>query len=280
MPRKLYIYNSIVRSLTRLVAREGFLDQCELWRSHGNSGEFMTDIYDGQHWKDLQKFNEPPFLEIPGNLMLMLNVDWFQPFKHTTYSAGVMYLVIQNLPRTLRFKPENILLVGTIPGPKEPNLDIDSYLKPMVNELIELWNGIQIDAPHSVLGSRRIRAALACISSDLPATRKVCGFYGFRAKHGCSQCLKEFLCESFSDSPDYSGFDRNLWPSRDMENHRREANKARSASNATSRDAIQRKFGLRYSELLRLSYFDIVRCHLIDPMHNLFLGTAENLLTL
>ena len=33
---------------------------------------------------------------------------------------------------------------------------------------------------------------------------------------------------------------------------------------------------LRYSELLRLSYFDPIRGHAVDPMHNLFLGTAKH----
>lgn len=57
----------------------------------------------------------------------MLNVDWFKPFKHTVYSVGVIYLVIQNLPRTVRFKPENIIIVGTIPGQNEPKLTISTY---------------------------------------------------------------------------------------------------------------------------------------------------------
>ena len=32
-----------------------------------------------------------------------------------------MYLTILNLPRKIRFKQENVLLIGLIPGPKEPN---------------------------------------------------------------------------------------------------------------------------------------------------------------
>lgn len=63
------------------------------------------------------------YLGIPGKLLLMLNVDWFRPYKHTVYSVGVIYLVIQNLPWTLRFKPE-IIIVGIIPGPHEPKLTI------------------------------------------------------------------------------------------------------------------------------------------------------------
>ena len=47
-----------------------------------------------------------------------------------------------------------------------------------------------------------------------------------------------------------------------------------------AREQIERQFGIRYSELLRPPYFDVVRCHLVYPMHNLFLGTAKKLLTL
>ena len=79
----------------------------------------MSDVYDGNFWRDWQSF-----VAIPGNLLLMLYVDWFQPYKHMPYSVGVIYLVIQNLPRTLRFKAENIIIVGTIPGPREPKLTI------------------------------------------------------------------------------------------------------------------------------------------------------------
>ena len=37
-------------------------------------------------------------------------------------------------------------------------------------------------------------------------------------------------------------------------------------------------FGCRYSALLDLLYFDPVRMSIIDPMHNLFLGTAKHVL--
>ena len=55
---------------------------------------------------------------------LMLNCNWFQPFHHTQYSIGVIYLVILNLPRTIRFKPENIIIVGIISGPSEPTANL------------------------------------------------------------------------------------------------------------------------------------------------------------
>ena len=99
----------------------------------------------------------------------MLNVDWFQVFKHSSYSIGMIYLVIQNLPRELRYKPENILIVS-------PKLMINSYLKPMVDELLNLWKGVQLKCNNSILGYRTIRVAIGLICSDIPATRKLVGF--------------------------------------------------------------------------------------------------------
>ena len=91
-------------------------------------------------------------------------------------SVGVIYLVILNLPRKIRFKPENIIIVGAIPGPREPKLT-NSYLKPMVDEMLVLLEGISIESPRSVLGAQTVRVALCCICSDIPATRKLCVFF-------------------------------------------------------------------------------------------------------
>ena len=44
---------------------------------------------------------------------------------------------LQNLPQNLRYKPENIIIVGIIPGPAERKKTINSYLTPLVNELKE-----------------------------------------------------------------------------------------------------------------------------------------------
>ena len=51
----------------------------------------------------------------------MLNIDWFNPFKHTQCGVGVMYVSCSSdeYPMT---KIENVLIVGLIPGPSEPSL--------------------------------------------------------------------------------------------------------------------------------------------------------------
>ena len=89
-----------------------------------------------------------------------MNVDWFKPFERSTYSIGVIFLVVQNLPLSLQFKLENIIIVGMIPGPKEPKITINSYLKPMIDEL---WDGVDMCTSGSVFVRKFVRAALGYI---------------------------------------------------------------------------------------------------------------------
>ncbi|OAD78516.1 hypothetical protein PHYBLDRAFT_163625 [Phycomyces blakesleeanus NRRL 1555(-)] len=49
----------------------------------------------------------------------------------------------------------------------------------------------------------------------------------------------------------------------------------KEAKNAAEHTRLERSNGTRWSQLHLLTYFDPVRCTIIDPMHNLFLGTAK-----
>ena len=94
---------------------------------------------------------------------------------------GVLYLAVINLPRSIRFKWENVIVVGVIPGPSEPKLTINTYLRPCVRDLLKLWDGVILQEN----GTKSIfKAALVCTSSDVPATRKMGGFLGHNAKKG------------------------------------------------------------------------------------------------
>lgn len=53
----------------------------------------MADVYNGKIWADVQYVKGQPFLAETNNFALMMNVDWCQPFKHSPYSVGVIYLV-------------------------------------------------------------------------------------------------------------------------------------------------------------------------------------------
>ena len=92
---------------------------------------------------------------------------------------------------------------------------------------------------------------------------------------GCSKCYKTFERKGFNDKPDYSGWDYSNWVKRDGLQHKRDALETLRKQTKTSRAELESKTGVRYSELFRLPYFDPIRFHVIDPMHNLLLGTAK-----
>ena len=127
----------------------------EEWRTRNNEVN-VSDIYDGRIWEQFQVVDGIPFLQVPYNYALTLNVDWYQPFKHTQHthsSIGVMYLALTE--REIRFLPENT------PGPHEPSKHINTFLTPLVKEFLLLWSGVVLD----INGGQSVfvRAGVACL---------------------------------------------------------------------------------------------------------------------
>ena len=88
----------------------------------------------------------------------------------------------------------------------------------------------------------------------------------------------EFSTHRFGEKPDHSNFNRQEWIPRNNHNHRLNASKHRLAKTKAEQVVIERSTGVRYSVLLQIPYFDAPRMCIIDPMHNLFLGTAKKML--
>lgn len=259
--------------------RPTFYLNCQHWRSRSSEQNVLSEIYDGRIWKEYQYVEGVPFLAAPCTFGFILNVDWFQPYTHTVYSVGVIYLTIMNLPRTLRYKRENIIIIGIIPGPSEPAHDINSFLHPLIDELLHFRSGIKlrVHAPSGYI-EENVKCALLCISCDLPAGRKSCGFLSHSARLGCSRCLKEF--PGGVGSQDYSGFDRQQWSPRTDKEHRLNVHKIKECKTITEQRKAESTLGCRYSVFLDLPYFNAPRFLIIDPMHNLFLGTGKRMITL
>ena len=140
-PFKTFCYRSIIESVRELCARSGFLQKCESWRNRVIEDGVFMDIYDGHVWKDFMAPSGLNFFGEPHNLGQMLNVDSFQPYKHTQYSVGVIYLVVMNLPQSEHFL-HNAIICTIIPGPSEPKLTINPFMRRMVKELRVMERGV------------------------------------------------------------------------------------------------------------------------------------------
>ena len=124
--------------------------------------------------------------------------------------------------------------MGVIPA--EPSKVINTILDPLVDDLLKLWNGVLMKSPTN--NTVVVRVALICVTCDIPAPRKVCGFVGHRARRACTKCLKEFPTAAFGDQPDYTGFNRESWPIRTNATHRQHALRHRSCQTISSQKEI------------------------------------------
>ena len=274
-PLKVFPYNGLVSAIRHIIQRPDMLTHCNQWPLRvSKNATCLLDVYDGDVWKEFLCVQGRPFLSQSNTLALVLNVDWFRPFEQSQYSVGVIYFTILNLPREVRYLPKNIIVVGIIPGPKEPEKVMNTFLQPLVADLQALWEGIYMSTPSQSLPVR-IRAALLCVSCDIPACRKVCGFLGHNANLSCSKCLC-FFPGNVANGFDYSGYNVLQWLPRSLSCHLENAKESKQAPTATAKRSLESQHGARYSALLDLPYFDVVRQHVIDPMHKLFLGLAKH----
>lgn len=205
----------------------------------------------------------------------MLNFDFFQPMKHRKdYSVGVLYLVNLNLPRNIRFNWENVIVVGIIPSMDSEPKNLNEFLQPSIKELQCLWKGVRLKSRASSF-PLTFRAAVLAISADIPAVQKICVFKGHSGHRGCSRCLKVFP-GGFGEKKDYSGFDRQNWLQTTGKDHIKIAEKMKRSKTISEQKQLSKQHGIsHWSALLKLEYFDVVRFCTVDPMHNLFLGTAK-----
>lgn len=275
-PHMTYCYIDLKTSLQQLLLDPEFINSCTLWKTRDESTGTLRDIYDGRVWKKFLNYDDTPFLNDDNSFAFMINVDWFQPHKHLSYSVGAIYLSVLNLPRKLRYALKYICLIGIIPGPKEPELTVNSYLAPLVKDLKEFWIGTDLYITTTGCHSK-VRCAVICCSCDLPAGRKVCGFLAHSAALGCSKCKKRFSAiGECSITRDYSGFERSDWELRTNFSHREDVQKLSQCLSKTALKSKESQLGCRYSALLDLDYFDPPVMLVIDPMHCLFLGIAKH----
>ena len=134
-PYMSYCYLSLKYSIESLLSNPNTCQSCGNWALRIDTKN-LQDVYDGAIWKSFLYCNGKPLLSDLNTVELTMNIDWFQPFKHSTYSLGAIYITILNLPRDMRYKRENVILCGLIPGPKEPH-NVKAFLKPLVTELLE-----------------------------------------------------------------------------------------------------------------------------------------------
>ena len=218
IPSKVLRYFSIVKRLQRLFRCLEIAKLLQFHAENQSQDNFMRSVVDSPVWKWIShRWTE--FAEDPRFVRLALCLDGINPFnmQSTTHSTWPVILICYNLPPWLVTRKFFVSLVLLIPGPKSPtSTNFDVFLEPVVDDLLELWNGVRSvdcsspDEPKSF----SLRAILMWIIGDYPALGLISGQVtkGFS---GCIHCGEETCGESCRPAISkvvYLGARRNLDP--------------------------------------------------------------------
>ncbi|CAN6712576.1 unnamed protein product [Malus baccata var. baccata] len=169
------ITNATDRSRKKIVAKH----TAEHMRWHAiecPKDEFMRHPSDSPAWKHLDNLY-PDFASEIRNVLLGLVSDGFNPFgkmrnEHSTWPQP------------------NLLLSLLIPGPRSPGKEIDVYIRPLIDELNELW---EVGTPTYDAYSNQsftMKAVVLWTISDFPAYGMLSGWstHGYKA---CPHCMHD-----------------------------------------------------------------------------------------
>ncbi|KAF7150380.1 hypothetical protein RHSIM_Rhsim02G0158700 [Rhododendron simsii] len=151
----------------------------------------MRHPADSLTWKDFDQKHES-FASDPRNVRLGLASDGFNPYGNmsNSYSVWPVILVPYNLPPWKCMKDPFFMLTLLIPGRKSPGVDIDVFLRPLIDELKELWS-IGVDTYDAVTKQIfQLRAALLWTINDLPAYANLSG-WSTKGKLACPNCNED-----------------------------------------------------------------------------------------
>jgi hypothetical protein len=116
------------------------------WHKEGayEDDRIMVHPSDSEAWKALDSF-DADFASDARNVHIELATDGFDPFSnYAPYSCWSVFAIPYNLPPSLCIKYEFMFLCFIIPSLDHPDPCINVMLKPLIEELKQLWIGVEV----------------------------------------------------------------------------------------------------------------------------------------
>jgi hypothetical protein len=159
--------------------------RCQQERGSNDVQGKMTDVWNGHLIKILQQKH---ILDRETDLCFTFSTDGVKVFKtRSAFHIWPLFLINNNLPIDERYKKENVLLLGVIPGPNQPK-DLDSFLRPMIDEFKALQTGI----PEVYNGYTQqyftLRAFIPFVCADSKGQEALMGVTGLNSYRYCFYC--------------------------------------------------------------------------------------------
>lgn len=190
-PAKVMWYFPIIPRLRRLFANK---EHAKLVRWHKEERKVDGKIRhpaDASQWKKINR-KYPDFGADARNIRFGLSTDGMNPYGEmsSAHSTWPVTLCLYNLPPWLCMKRKFIMMPVLIQGPHQPGNNMDVYLKPLFDDLLNLWiDGVEVwdeyEGKHF-----KLKGMLFVTINDWPALGNLAGFCG-KGYKGCIYCLDE-----------------------------------------------------------------------------------------
>lgn len=254
---------SIKTQLLEFFKRTGFYEMLQhRFARHRQNPNNYEDIYDGAVYKELSE--DDGFLANPNNLSFTWYTDGISIFKSSKFSIWPVYLLINELPVSERYKKENILLAALWFGESKPFPNL--FLQPLNASLRELRGGINMSIPN-VEVPVKVRGIVICVTCDLPAKALFLNMKQYNGRFGCQKCKQEglYLLDHRVQVYPYEDFDV-----------RTDAETLHHSEQALNFGGVV--CGVKGPSILSSMVHQFIRATAVDSMHCVFEGVVKCLL--
>jgi Transposase family tnp2/Domain of unknown function (DUF4218)/Transposase-associated domain/Domain of unknown function (DUF4216) len=192
VPTKVMWYAPIIPRLKRLFRNKEHAKLLRWHKEDRKKDDKVRHPADGSQWRKIDRTYKD-FADEARNLRFGLSTDGMNPFgeQSCSHSTWPVTLCIYNLPPWLCMKRKFIMMPVLIQGPRQPGNDIDVYLRPLVDELLQLWAkpGVRVWDEHK-REEFDLRALLFVTINDWPALSNLSGQTN-KGYNACTHCLSE-----------------------------------------------------------------------------------------
>nr|CAD37092.3 OSJNBa0042N22.16 [Oryza sativa Japonica Group]CAE76043.1 B1248C03.2 [Oryza sativa Japonica Group] len=159
------------------------------WHEEGRKKDGMIrHPADARQWINFNaQYRE--FAKDPRNIRFALSTDGVNPFgdMSSSHSTWPVLLTMYNLPTWLCQKRKYVLLCILIQGPRQPGIDIDVFLEPLLEDMADLWKeGLKVWDEY-LREYFTVKAIIFVTINDYLAMFSVSG--QIKGKTGCVICL-------------------------------------------------------------------------------------------